>query len=330
MMQLAINYPSWIHPEIFPGVPVLGLLRWYGLMYIFAFGTAYFVFMRQVKQGALDTAEYKCTEDDVLSFFFCGILCLILGARIFYTLVYDKSGYYWHKPWRIFWPFDESGAFTGFAGMSYHGGVIGGLLGMLFWCTWKKKPIGKWIDVMAVSIPLGFTFGRLGNFFNAELYGRITTVPWGMVFPDADKYSMSLDWVQRVVAESGLVVPPGEATVVLPRHPSQLYEALFEGVALWAVLWLLRKKKPFDGFMGCAYTFLYGAIRFVIEYFREPDADLGYRIAAVQDAPIYFNVSLFNLSTGQILCLIMMAAGILSAVLCGIIDKRKKSAQLSC
>ncbi|MBO6100170.1 MAG: prolipoprotein diacylglyceryl transferase, partial [Spirochaetaceae bacterium] len=291
------------------------------------FGTAYFVFMKQVKQGALDTAEYKCSEDYVLSFFFCGILCLILGARIFYTLVYDKSGYYWHKPWRIFWPFDESGEFTGFAGMSYHGGVIGGLFGMLFWCTWKKKPIGKWVDTMAVSIPLGFTFGRLGNFFNAELYGRITAVPWGMVFPDADKYSLSLDWVQAIVAKTGLAVPDGASTVILPRHPSQLYEALFEGVALWAVLWLLRKKKPFDGFMGCAYTFLYGAIRFVIEYFREPDADLGYRIVAVQDAPIYFNVSLFNLSTGQILCLIMMAAGILSAVLCGIIDKRKKNRQ---
>ena len=323
-MQLVINYPSWIHPEIFPGVPVLGLLRWYGLMYIFAFGTAYLVFMRQVKQGALDTPEYKCTEDDVLSFFFTGILCLILGARIFYTLVYDKSGYYWHKPWRIFWPFDENGVFTGFAGMSYHGGFIGGFLGIILWCRLKHKPLGKWIDVMAVSIPLGFTFGRLGNFFNAELYGRITTVPWGMIFPDADVYSLSLDWVQRIVEKTGLVVPADASTVILPRHPSQLYEALFEGAGLWAVLWLFRKKKPFDGFMACSYCFLYGAVRFVIEYFREPDADLGYRIAAVQDAPIYFNVSLFNLSTGQILCLLMMAAGVLCAVLCAFVDRQKR------
>lgn len=326
-MQLIINYPSWIHPEIFPGVPVLGLLRWYGLMYIFAFGTAYFVFMRQVKEGALDTPEYKCTEDDVLSFFFCGILCLILGARIFYTLVYDESGYYWHKPWRIFWPFDESGVFTGFAGMSYHGGFIGGLLGMLLWCTLKHKPVVKWIDVMAVSIPLGFTFGRLGNFFNAELYGRITSVPWGMIFPDADVYSLSLDWVQQIVEKTGLAVPEGASTVILPRHPSQLYEALFEGVGLWAVLWLLRKKKPFDGFMACAYSFFYGAVRFVIEYFREPDEDLGYRIAAVKDAPIYFNVSLLNLSTGQILCLLMMAAGLIAAVVFIVINRRKKSRQ---
>ena len=326
-MQLIINYPSWIHPEIFPGVPVLGLLRWYGLMYIFAFGTAYFVFMRQVKEGALDTPEYKCTEDDVLSFFFCGILCLILGARIFYTLVYDESGYYWHKPWRIFWPFDESGVFTGFAGMSYHGGFIGGLLGMLLWCILKHKPVVKWIDVMAVSIPLGFTFGRLGNFFNAELYGRITSVPWGMIFPDADVYSLSLDWVQQIVEKTGLAVPECASTVILPRHPSQLYEALFEGVGLWAVLWLLRKKKPFDGFMACAYSFLYGAVRFVIEYFREPDEDLGYRIAAVKDAPIYFNVSLLNLSTGQILCLLMMAAGLIAAVVFTVINRRKKKAE---
>lgn len=323
-MQLVINYPSWIHPEIFPGVPVLGLLRWYGLMYVVAFATAYLVFMKQVKQGALDTDDYKCIDDDVLSFFFCGILCLIMGARIFYTLVYDKSGYYWHKPWRIFWPFDESGTFTGFAGMSYHGGFIGGLLGMIIWCVWHHKPIGKWVDVMSASIPLGYTFGRLGNFFNAELYGRITTAPWGMVFPDADRYSLSLDWVQKVIEKTNLAVPAGASTVILPRHPSQLYEALFEGLFIWAVLWFLRKKKPFDGFIGCSYCVLYGLVRFVIEYFREPDADLGYRVAAVSDAPIYFNVSLFNLSTGQILCAFMIGSGLLIMAVCAFIDYRKK------
>jgi len=322
-MQLVINYPSWIHPEIFPFIPFLSFLRWYGLMYIFSFGTAYFVFMKQVKQGALDTEDYKCTDDDVASFFFCGILCLVLGARIFYTLVYDASKYYWHKPWMIFWPFDEYGNFTGLAGMSYHGGFIGGLLGVLFWCIWKRKPIGKWVDVIAVSIPLGYPFGRLGNFFNAELYGRITTVPWGMIFPDADRYSLSLEWVQKIVAETGIVVPSGASTVILPRHPSQLYEAFFEGIFLWGVLWLLRKKKPFDGFLGCLYCILYGAIRFVLEYFREPDVDLGYRVAAVADAPIYLNVSIFNLSTGQLLCLFMVASGLLCMAFCAFFDKQK-------
>ena len=129
MTPLFINYPSWIHPEIFPGVPVLGLLRWYGLMYILAFGTAYILLSKVRKEGALDTKNYAATEDDLFSFIATGIIFLLLGARIVSALVYDTSGLYRRKPWLIFWPFSESGKFTGLAGMSYHGGFIGGLLG---------------------------------------------------------------------------------------------------------------------------------------------------------------------------------------------------------
>ena len=134
---LYIQYPSWIHPEIFPGVPFLSLLRWYGLMYIFAFTTAYFVLKKQVKEGVLNTEGYEATEDDIFSFIACGIVFLLIGARVFSTLVYDTSGLYLRKPWLIFWPFDtETHRFTGLAGMSYHGGFIGGLIGMIVWCAW--------------------------------------------------------------------------------------------------------------------------------------------------------------------------------------------------
>ena len=323
-MFLYLNYPSWIHSEIFPGVPFLGLLRWYGLMYVFAFVTAYFVLRRTAKEGMLNTDTYTITNDDLFSFLTTGIIFLLLGARIFSTLVYDTSGLYWKKPWLIFWPFDESGNFTGLAGMSYHGGFIGGLLGMIVWCKIHKQPFAKWCDAMVCAIPLGYTFGRLGNFLNGELYGRITTMPWGMVFPGAERFSSSLPWVQQVANEIGMEVNGG--LVNLPRHPSQLYEALFEGLILWAIIWSLRHHKKFDGMLSCIYTGGYGLFRFIIEYFREPDADIGYRIAKDANAPIYANTSLLNFSTGQILCFIM----ILFAVVFGLIlyFRAKKNGKL--
>ena len=323
-MFLFINYPSWIHPEIFPGVPVLGLLRWYGLMYIFAFATAYLVLKRERNEGLLDTTEQKATENDIFSFITFGIIFLLLGARIFSTLVYDTSGLYWKKPWLIFWPFDtETKQFTGLAGMSYHGGFIGGLIGMIVWCVTHKRPVWKWIDAMVVAIPLGYTFGRLGNFMNGELYGRITTVPWGIVFPRAERFSYSIDWVQDFAAACGMTVAEGTKLVNLPRHPSQLYEALFEGLLLWTVLWTLRKHKPFDGFLAGCYTIGYGLVRFVIEYFREPDADLGYRISRDGSNAIYINTSLLNISTGQILCFLMILGGIGIITTLAILNRKK-------
>jgi phosphatidylglycerol:prolipoprotein diacylglycerol transferase len=195
--------------------------------------------------------------------------------------------------------------------MSYHGGFIGGFLGTILWCLKKKQPLFRWIDVMAVSIPLGYTFGRLGNFLNGELFGRVTTAPWGMIFPQAQRFSRSLPWVQDIVEKTGIPLSDASALVNLPRHPSQLYEALFEGIVLFLFLWFLRKRKPFDGFLSGMYIIGYGVVRFVIEYFREPDADIGYRITAVEDAPTYFNESLFNISTGQVLCFGMIAIGLL-------------------
>lgn len=308
---LYVNYPSWIHPEIFPGVPVLGMIRWYGLMYIFAFVTAFLVLRKEQKEGALDNGDYKATEDDIFSFIACGIIFLLIGARVFSTLVYDTSGLYWKKPWLIFWPFDTvTKKFTGLAGMSYHGGFIGGLTGMIVWCLWKKQPVWKWVDAMVVAIPLGYTFGRIGNFMNGELFGRITTMPWGMVFPHAERFSASLPWVQDFAAKCGMTISEESRLVNLPRHPSQLYEAFFEGLLLWVAMWNLRKIKKWDGFLAGCYTLGYGLVRFVIEYFREPDADLGYRISHDGSTAIYTNTSLLNISTGQIFCFLMILGGI--------------------
>lgn len=327
-LPLYINYPSWIKPEIFPNIPILGLIRWYGLMYIFAFGTAFLVLKKLLKEGAFDTLEEKTTEEDIFSFITTGIIFLLIGARVFSTLIYNQydptnpnSINYWTKPWLIFWPFDKNWNFTGLAGMSYHGGFVGGLFGMIFWCKRHKKPILKWIDAMVIAIPLGYTFGRLGNFLNGELYGRITTVPWGIVFPNAQRFSTSLEWVKEFANNIGLDTTT--RLVNLPRHPSQLYEAFFEGIFIFSILWFFRKKKPFEGFNGALYTVSYGLVRFFIEYFREPDADIGYRISVNQNAPLYLNTSLLNISTGQILCLLMIIGGFTMGIICWYQSRKK-------
>lgn len=323
MNMLYIQYPSYIHPEIFPGVPVLGLIRWYGLMYIFAFATAWFILKKLRREGMLDTADCKPTEDDMFSCMASGIVFLLIGARVFSTLIYDTTGEYIRRPWLIFWPFSKDGHFTGLAGMSYHGGVIGGLLGVLIWCRRHKKPLLQWTDAMCTAIPLGYTFGRVGNFLNGELFGRITAAPWGIIFPAAQKFSASKEWVQDFAARIGLHID-NVGLVNLPRHPSQLYEAFFEGIVLWAILWSLRRRRPFNGFLTALYVALYGLFRFFIEYFREPDADLGFRIAKDVSANLYENVSFFNISTGQILCLLMFCAGLAALLVLRRLSKKRQ------
>ncbi|MBR6341780.1 MAG: prolipoprotein diacylglyceryl transferase [Treponema sp.] len=326
MTFLYINYPSWIHPQIFPGVKFLGLLRWYGLMYVFAFGTAYLLLKKIAGQGMLDGIKsngksYKINDDDLFSFLGTGILFLLIGARLGSTLIYDRTGLYLHKPWLVFIPFDGKGNYTGFAGMSYHGGFIGGLLGMIFWCKRHKQPVLRWIDAMVCCIPLGYTFGRLGNFLNGELYGRVTTAPWGIVFPAAEGFSSSLQWVKDMAAKIGMDIS-NLRLVNLPRHPSQLYEALFEGIILWLIIWLVRKHKKFDGVLAGIYTIGYGFFRFFIEYFREPDEDIGFVIGD-KSANIYENASFTNFSTGQLLCFLMIIGGIV-IILSGYFLQKKK------
>jgi len=311
-MNLAfLSYPQWITPEVIPGLPI----RWYGVMYLLAFGTAYLMVQRQRKKE-----KFAFSDDDVASYFFWGIIGLLLGARILATTVYDPTGYYLRKPWLIFWPFDGAGNFTGLQGMSYHGGVLGAMAGTWLFTRRKKQSWFEWADLVVVGIPLGYTFGRLGNFLNGELYGRVTSLSWGMIFPGATRFPVSLAWVRDLAGRVGLELP-ATGTVNLPRHPSQLYEAFFEGVFLWALLWFVfRKRKKFHGALLSLYLMGYGFVRFFIEYTREPDRDLGFPIELVEThGEIYRFVSFFNFSTGQILCFLMIISG---ALLYGILSRK--------
>jgi len=301
-MPLSIPFPTWLTPEIIPGLP----FRWYGLMYLVAFAITYLLFVRQTKEQKL-----SWSEDEITGFFFWVILGLLIGARIFATLVYDTSGIYLRKPWLVFWPFD-SGRFIGLQGMSYHGGLLGATAGAVLYSIRRRMDFRDLGDLLVAGIPLGYTFGRLGNFINGELYGRVTTLPIGMVFPHAERFSAKEAWVVDIAQKVGITIPSADALINLPRHPSQLYEAVFEGIVLWLVLWFLRNRKPFKGFMIGCYLIGYGLVRFIIEYFREPDADLGYRLRFVNDGvPPALYSSPFNFSTGQILCALMVVGGLL-------------------
>jgi phosphatidylglycerol:prolipoprotein diacylglycerol transferase len=298
-MLLAVNFPSWLKPEIIPNLP----FRWYGLMYLVAFGVAYLLYRRQIRER-----NFPMKDEELSGLFFWGILSLVLGARIFATMVYETSPVYRREPWLILWPF-QNGRFTGLMGMSYHGGAIGGLLAIVIYSLRHRFDFREIGDMFAASIPLGYTAGRLGNFINAELYGRVTTGPLGMIFPGAE-LPVSAEWVRALAEKTGAAVVNG--MVNLPRHPSQLYEAFFEGIVLWLIIWVLRNKKPFKGFLLGLYPIGYGTFRFVIEYFREPDAHLGYRITLVKtDIPPALFTSPFNFSTGQVFCFIMIVAGLL-------------------
>jgi phosphatidylglycerol:prolipoprotein diacylglycerol transferase len=271
-------------------------------MYVVAFGIAFFLYRIQVRER-----RFPMTDDELSGLFFWGILALLLGARIFATMVYETSDVYRRQPWLVFWPFRE-GKFTGLQGMSYHGGVIGGILAIIIYSGIKRFDYREIGDMFAASIPLGYTFGRLGNFANGELYGRVTTSSLGMIFPHAQELPAGALWVQEAAEKAGIALQT--ASVNLPRHPSQLYEALLEGVVLWLIIWVWRNRKPFKGFLIGLYLMGYGMFRFLVEYFREPDADLGYRIQLVEnDLPTALAHPLLSFSTGQIFSFAMFVIG---------------------
>lgn len=240
-------------------------LRYYSLMYLVAFGVTYTLVKYRIKTEGFD---YRI--ELIQDYFVWAILGLIFGARFGYVLFYNAS-HYMHHPLEIILPFEWSNGFrfVGISGMSYHGGVVGILAATIIFCRKQKVEFWRFADLFCPAIPLGYTFGRIGNFINGELYGRATNVAWGMYFPMDDTHQL--------------------------RHPSQLYEAFFEGLVLFAILWALRKKKRVDGFLFGLYIIGYGLIRFIIEFFREPDVQLGYVIG--------------YLSMGQILCIAMMIIG---------------------
>ncbi len=258
------HLPSHISPSLFS----IGSfqLRYYSLMYLVAFAVVYFLFSYRIKRK-----EISLTVEFLQDYMVWAMVGLIVGARLGYALFYNFS-YFSAHPLEIILPFDFSDGirFVGLSGMSYHGGFIGVGLVTIYVCHKYKINLWQFGDWLCAAIPLGYMFGRLGNFINGELWGRVTMVPWGMYFP--------LDPTRSL------------------RHPSQLYEALFEGLFLFCVLWPIRKKNPFDGFTVGLYIFGYGLVRFFIEFYREPDAHLGFVLG-------------FN-TMGQVLCILMMLAGI--------------------
>ncbi|MDI9571201.1 MAG: prolipoprotein diacylglyceryl transferase [Pseudomonadota bacterium] len=241
-------------------------VRYYSLMYLVAFACTYWLAGYRIRDE-----KYPYAMETIQDIMIWMILGLILGGRLGYVLFYN-GGYYLQHPWEIFLPFDFSQGvrFVGISGMSFHGGALGALAAAIIFCRRRGLDFWRLADFFSPAIPLGYTFGRIGNFINGELYGRPTDIPWGMYFP--------LD-------SEGLL-----------RHPSQLYEAFGEGILLFVALWFLRKRSPFDGFLLAAYLIGYGLIRFFIEFFRQPDIQIGYLWGF--------------LTMGQLLCLIMVGGGV--------------------
>ncbi len=303
-----LRFPAWLHPEILPWLPI----RWYGLMYLVAFTVAYLLVRIQMREKRLDVHP-----DAPVNLFFWGIIGLLVGARLFAVIIYDPTGYYLRHPLQIILPVarvDGRLVFTGLAGMSYHGGLAGAVVACLLYLRVKRLDTLEWGDMIVAAVPLGYTFGRLGNFINGELFGRVTTAPWGMIFPQAGPFSTREEWVGEVARRVGLPTA-GQEWINLPRHPSQLYEAFFEGIVLWAILWfLLRKRRPYKGFLIGAYVIGYGLARFLIEYFRQPDPEIGYVLHLTSAPPSPWRVNTLLLTTGQILSALMIVTGVLLLV----------------
>ena len=207
------------------------------------------------------------SKEQIGNYFFWIEIGVILGARIGYILFYDPhTSYYLTHPWQMFNPFMD-GQFVGIRGMSYHGALIGFLLASYLYSLKHKEPFWRYMDLVAISVPVGYIFGRIGNFLNQELIGRATDVPWAIYYHD---------------------------TLV---HPSQLYEAFLEGVVVFGIMFWLRRYKTFDGMLALAYGFLYSLARFVAEFYRAPDIQLGYLCCGW-------------LTMGQALSLLMMTVAI--------------------
>ncbi len=248
----------WVFSQIDPVAFSLGPLsvRWYGLMYLFGFAFAMWLAGRRA-----DAPNSGWTRNEVSDLLFYGFLGVILGGRIGYVLFYNFDLFladptYLFKIW------------TG--GMSFHGGLIGVITAMIWFAHKTKRHFFTVADFVAPLIPFGLGVGRIGNFMNGELWGRITDVPWAIIFPEAGPE---------------------------PRHPSQLYQFALEGVVLFIILNLFWRKNPPRGAISGMFLLFYGLFRFLVEFVRQPDSQLG----------LYFQ----EISMGQILSTPMIIIGAL-------------------
>lgn len=213
-------------------------VRWYGIAYLLGFLCAGFIIYFVAKRWRL-----RFGADDLLTVLLCGIVGIILGARLGYCLFYG-NGYYLANPLAI--------VMVSEGGMSFHGGLIGALLGGIVAAKLTGIPYMTLVDLGCIAAPIGLFFGRCANFINGELWGDLTDAPWGVVF--------------------------GGMAGNMPRHPSQLYEALLEGLVIFCVLYVLSRKmppRPRGTFSGL-FLVMYGVFRFLIEFVRQPDEQLGY------------------------------------------------------
>ena len=267
-----LPYPN-IDPDIISFGPInigghlIGPIRikWYGVMYVLGFIMSYFLLQRQERSRQMGLVGEMA--QDLIFYLAVG---LIAGGRLGYVLFYEYNslGDYLSHPIEII--------ATWHGGMSFHGGLIGCVLAGWIFSRKKKIPFLAMGDSVIVTAPVGLALGRLGNFINGELFGKPSNVPWAMIFPEGGPFA---------------------------RHPTQLYESFAEGVLLFLILWNLRKWGRFrDGMMIVFFLFFYGILRFVIEFFKEPDPQLGYYLG------------IFTM--GQILCFgMVLAAGGLALLL---------------
>jgi len=244
-----MEYWNHIYEHFNPVALDLGFIsvHWYGIMYISALLTALWFAKWIIKKDNM-----SISEETIDAYFIWIEVGIILGARIWYILFYDpNTSYYLSHPWQIFNPF-SNGEFVGIRGMSYHGAVVGAAIGSYLFARRNPGQIYKILDVVALAVPVGFVFGRIGNFLNQELVGRVTDVPWGIYVQDATTHELIL------------------------RHPSQLYEGFLEGIVIAILIYLYRHHRKFDGALIGIYGALYGTARFIVEFWREPDVQLGY------------------------------------------------------
>ncbi len=253
-------------------------IRYYGLMYVIAALVTYILIKYRVKKEHL-----KVSDETILDIFLWGISGVIIGGRLGYVLFYNLP-YYLKHPIEIILPFSQ-GKYVGISGMSYHGAVIGIIISGLIYSKVKKVSFLELGDLLATTFPLGYTFGRIGNFINGELYGRVTTLPIGMYFPNDPLHKL--------------------------RFPSQLFEGFFEGFILFIILWNIRKKGFPRGYLLSFYIIGYGITRFFIEFIRQPDPQIGFILK-------YFTM-------GQILSFFMIIGGFVLLYLSKILLGREKN-----
>jgi phosphatidylglycerol:prolipoprotein diacylglycerol transferase len=269
-----MHYFVDIDPIAFSIGPVA--VHWYGIMYLIGFGAAWWLGESRRRAGRL-----PISRDQFSDLAFYGMLGVIIGGRIGYMLFYDTAELIHH-------PLSLLRIWEG--GMSFHGGLLGVLVAGWIWSRRNRIHYFDAIDFVAPLVPIGLGLGRLGNFIGGELWGRHTDLPWGMIFPRA------LQALGKTRDELHALYLAGQLDHEA-RHPSQLYEALLEGLVLFVVLWLYsRKPRPRYAVSGL-FALLYGVFRFAIEFVRQPDMQMGF-------------IAFHWLTMGQVLSLPLIIVGI--------------------